>query len=453
MLVSASWWIGPAILATFAIAYILVFAEEKLHLHKSKPVMAAAGLIWIFVAIAFHQEGRGAEVAPYLRKVLLDYAELFLFLLSAMSFVNTMVERNVFEALRTRLMASKLSVRGIYWITGTIAFFLSPIADNLTTALVMGTVVISTLGKDKKSTAAALISVVVAANAGGVFSPFGDVTTLMIWQKGVVEFSQFFSLFIPAIVNWIVPAALIALTLPKKQSEVFEGVEHVREGGYVVVGLFLATIAMTVFLDHNLGLPPFLGMMLGLGLLNLYGHYLHGEETRLLVKSPAVPHVPGNTPKVWPIRKPFDIFGIMEKIEWDTLLFFYGIMLCVGGLGAFGYLEGFSTFLYNDLGPTIANTLLGLFSAVLGNIPLTLAVLTMNPAMSLGEWLLVTLTVGVGGSLLATGSAAGAALMGMSKGSYTFLGHLKWSWAIMLGFLASIGAHLLINASAFVTLP
>ncbi len=316
-------WIGPAILTVFAISYALVFAEEKLRLRKSKPVMVAAGLIWILVAIAFYQEGRGPEVAEKLRHVVLEYAELLLFLLSAMSFVNTMVERNVFEVLRTKLMAARLSVRGIFWITGTCAFFLSPIADNLTTALVMGTVVLSTLAHNKKAAAGTLVSVVVAANAGGAFSPFGDITTLMIWQKGKVEFLQFFALFVPALVNWLVPALIVSLTLPNKQSEVKLEESKVHKGGYVVVGLFLVTIATTVFLDHFLHLPPFLGMMMGLGVLNLYGYFLNGTETRMLAKTPI--NTASASDAAWPLRKPFDIFGILEKVEWDTLLFFYGV--------------------------------------------------------------------------------------------------------------------------------
>jgi len=442
-------WIGPAILAVFACAYALVFVEEKIHLRKSKPVMAAAGIIWILVALAYQQTGHSHEVTEKLRHVLLEYAELFLFLLSAMSFVNTMVERNVFESLRTKLMASTLSVRGIYWITGTVAFFLSPLADNLTTALVMGTVVLSTLGKNKKAASGALVSVVVAANAGGAFSPFGDITTLMIWQKGVVEFGQFFALFVPALVNWLIPAAIISCTLPKKQSDVTNHVVHAHKGGYVVVGLFLVTIASTVFLDHALHLPPFLGMMMGLGALNIYGYFLNSAEIRMLKKSPAADVSGSNDGEHWPIRKPFDVFGILEKVEWDTLLFFYGIMLCVGGVGAIGYLEGLSKMLYTDLGSTTANILIGLLSAIVDNIPLTFAVLTMNPQMDLGQWLLITLTAGVGGSLLSIGSAAGVALMGIGRGTYTFMAHLKWSWAIMIGYMGSIVVHLVLNDPLF----
>jgi len=445
----ATSWAGPAILTVFAVACALVFFEEKLHLRKSKPVMVAAGLIWILVAIAFHHEGRGPEVTIKIRHVLLEFAELFLFLLSAMSFVNTMVERNVFEVLRTRLMAAQLSVRSLFWITGACAFFLSPIADNLTTALVMGTVVLSTLGHDKKTAASALVGVVVAANAGGAFSPFGDITTLMIWQKGKVEFLQFFALFLPALVNWLVPALIISFMLPNKPSDVLHETAHVHRGGYVVAGLFLATIATTVFLNYSFHLPPFLGMMMGLGALNLYGYFLNGAESRMLAKAPVSSTTMTDDNARWPLRKPFDIFGILEKVEWDTLLFFYGIMLCVGGVGAIGYLEGLSEFLYTDLGSIIANISIGLLSAIVDNIPLTFAVLTMNPDMDLGQWLLITLTAGVGGSLLSIGSAAGVALMGIGRGTYTFVSHLKWSWAVLLGFAASVVVHLTLNHALF----
>lgn len=443
-------WLGPAILVIFALAYALVFAEEKLHLRKSQPVMIAAGAIWILVATWHYLNGNGPEVTEKLRHVLLEYAEMFLFLLSAMSFVNTMVERNVFEFLRTRLVAAKLSLRGIFWVTGAFAFFLSPVADNLTTALVMGAVVASTLGHRKQLVSGAMVNVVVAANAGGAFSPFGDITTLMIWQKGAVQFDQFFHLFLPALVNWLVPAALIAWTLPKEKVVASGKIAKVRQGGFVVVGLFLGTVATTVFLDHVLHLPPFLGMMTGLGALKLYGHFLNRAETRLLAKTSIEASLPANADDAaLSLRKPFDVFGILEKVEWDTLLFFYGIMLCVGGIGAIGYLHRLSSFLYVDLGATPANVAVGVLSAIVDNIPLTFAVLTMNPSMDLGQWLLITLTAGVGGSLLSIGSAAGVALMGFSKGQYTFLGHLKWIWAVGIGFVASVATHLLVNRALF----
>ncbi|HHJ80101.1 MAG TPA: sodium:proton antiporter, partial [Candidatus Tenderia electrophaga] len=145
-------------------------------------------------------------------------------------------------------------------------------------------------------------------------------------------------------------------------------------------------------------------------------------------------------------QKPFDIFISVKRVEWDTLMFFYGVILCVGGLGTIGYLAMLSESMYIGLGPTWANILVGVLSAIVDNIPVMFAVLTMNPDMSHGQWLLVTLTAGVGGSLLSVGSAAGVALMGQARGMYTFFGHLKWSWAIALGYAASIWVHFLINA-------
>jgi len=426
---------APAVLAVFVIAYALVFLEERLHLRKSKPVMVAAGLIWIFVALGLAAEGRGAAVTALLEHVVLEYAELFLFLLAAISFVNAMVERRVFDALQAKLTAADISVRGIFWLTGLGAFVLSPIADNLTTALVMGTVALSALGGNKTAAAIALIGIVVAANAGGAFSPFGDITTLMIWQKGRVGFFEFFVLFVPALLNWLVPALLLSFFLPREKLAAVKERVMVRPGGYFIAGLFVFTIAQTVVLDQLLHLPPFLGMMTGLGLLNLYGYFLHGWEQR--------------TPGAADGEEPFNIFRIFEKIEWDTLLFFYGIMLCVGGLAAVGYLHHMSALLYDGIGSTAANIAIGLLSAVVDNIPLTYAVLLMDPAMSHGEWLLVTLTAGTGGSLLSIGSAAGVALMGASKGLYTFGSHLKWIWAIALGYAAGIAAHLLLNAGLF----
>ena len=128
-------------------------------------------------------------------------------------------------------------------------------------------------------------------------------------------------------------------------------------------------------------------------------------------------------------------------------MFFYGVILCVGGLGALGYLALVAELMYIDLGPTWANIVVGLLSAIVDNIPVMFAVLTMNPERSHGQWLLVTLTAGVGGSLLSVGSAAGVALMGQARGIYTFFSHLKWSWAVALGYIASVGAHLIINSS------
>lgn len=434
-------WAGYAALALFGIAYSLVMLEENIHLKKSKPVMLFAGLIWILVAWCYREHDMGDSVATLLRHALLEYAELMLFLMAAMSYINTLEERKVFDALRGRLIAAKLSLRALFWTTGAISFVMSPVADNLTTALVMGAVVVA-LGKGSKNfVAVACINIVVAANAGGVFSPFGDITTLMVWQDGKVEFHEFLVLFIPALVSWLLPAAAMSLTVPKIRPQGESHAFAVKPGGYVIAALFILTIAGTVVLHHVLNLPPFLGMMTGLGMLKIYGYFIERRELREWAQMKPLPGLPDYKPA----QKPFDIFISLQRVEWDTLLFFYGVLLCVAGLGAFGYLAMLSDYLYQDLGATHANVLVGLLSAVVDNIPIMFSVLTMDPAMTHGQWLLVTLTAGIGGSLLSIGSAAGVALMGQARGTYTFGAHLKWAWIIALGYAAGIMAHIQLN--------
>jgi len=441
---------GILAVATFVVAYAMVISEEFSHLRKSKPVILGAGIIWVLVAIAYAQQGDAAAATSALRANLEEYAELLLFLLSAMTFINTLEERNVFRALRSWMITSGFSLRTIYWLAGLLAFFISPFADNLTTALVMAAVVLAVAGDNKHFVAVSCISIVVGANAGGAFSPFGDITTLMVWQKGAVKFEEFFDLFIPAAVNWFVPALLMSFTVPTSKPEITQETIRVKNGGYVVIALFILTIAMTVLLHQFLHLPPFLGMMTGLGLLKVYGYFIRRDELR---NPPSIPEPDseafGFKEYFKPAVKPFDIFISMKRVEWDTLMFFYGVILCVGGLGALGYLALASHSIYQGLGPTWANILVGLLSAVVDNIPVMYAVLNMNPDMHVGQWLLVTMTAGVGGSLLSIGSAAGVGLMGQARGTYTFFAHLKWSWAVALGYAASIWVHFLINPHLF----
>ena len=443
--------LGITSLGIFVVAYALVMAEERFHLRKSIPIMIAAGVMWVLAAAAYAAAGRAADAEELVRGNLLEFGELFLFLLAAVTYVNTMEERQVFDALRARLVARNLSLRGLFWITGLLAFVISPFADNLTTTLVMGAVVMAIAGDDPRFVTVACINIVVAANAGGAFSPFGDITTLMVWQKGVVSFSQFFRLFLPSAVNWLVPAIIMSLTIRAGQPPPSARQVTLRPGARFVIALFVGTIALTVLMHQFLHLPPVIGMMTGLGALQLYAHAVHRRAVRAEQRrrdSPEYSILSGFASED-EAGDTFDVFGILARVEWDTLMFFYGVILCVGALGAFGYLTLLSHGLYgaSGLGPTVANTLVGVLSAIIDNIPIMFAVLSMNPAMSTNEWLLVTLTAGVGGSLLSIGSAAGVALMGQARGSYTFVSHLKWTWAVALGYAAAIGTHLLVNGT------
>lgn len=584
---SASFY-GYASVAIFIMAYALVPLENNIHLLKSKPVLFAAGVIWILVAVAFNEIGASEIAHEAIRHAIIEYAELFLFLLVAMTYINALEDRNVFKALRAYLVSRGYSLRKVFWVTGALAFVISPIADNLTTALLMGAVVMAVGGKDVKFISLSCINVVVAANAGGAFSPFGDITTLMVWQKGKVEFLQFLPLLIPSVVNWIIPAVLMSFALPEGTPQATQEKSKMKRGAKVMMVLFLATIVTAVSFHSFLHLPPAAGMMFGLGYLGLYSFYLKRLEGRTYMadsifggrseahKNPlnvlraygkdighhlndqpypafmldqdhkvthwntaledltgfkakdmmgtgdhwkefyqdqrptladvvledesgtevhqhyrglyrdnpldgnsydaanffenignsgaylmfsAAPVTDEHGKTVGAVElfedmtdkrvdvKEFDVMERVSRAEWDTLLFFYGVIMCVAGLSQFGYMAMVSELMYSDLGPVWANTLVGVLSAIVDNIPVMFAVLTMDPVMPLEQWQLVTLTAGVGGSMLAIGSAAGVALLGTARGVYTFASHLKWMPVIALGYAASIGVHLLINGS------
>lgn len=442
---------GYLSLLVFALAYTLVIFEDQLHLRKSKPVLLAAGLIWIMIAIAYKTHGydHAAEVA--LRHNFLEYAELFFFLLVAMTYINAMIERKVFDALRGWLIDKGFSYKNLFWLTGTLAFFISPVADNLTTALIMCTVVLTVGKKKPKFVSISCISIVVGANAGGAFSPFGDITTLMVWQKGLLQFTEFFNLFIPSLVNYLVPAAIMSAFIPAGMPNSVDDNEtlFIKRGGITIVMLFALTILTAVCFHNFLHLPPAIGMMTGLAYLKFFSYYLkiNGHSRN----SPGFEErfQEGNIDNAQTNFREFDVFEKVAGAEWDTLFFFYGVIMAVGGLGFLGYLGLASEFIYGDLGPTTANVLLGLMSAIVDNIPVMFAVLSMSPDMSQGQWLLVTLTAGVGGSLLSIGSAAGVSLMGQARGIYTFASHLKWAPVIALGYAASIYVHMWINADFF----
>ncbi|MEN9896815.1 MAG: hypothetical protein RLZZ66_464 [Pseudomonadota bacterium] len=413
----------------FLIAYGFVMTEEFTHMRKSKPVILAAGIIWAHASILAQQKGVPThEMHLAFEHDVKEYAELMLFLLVAMTYINSMSERNVFEALRSWLVRKQFGYRQLFLITGIITFFLSAVADNLTAALLVGAVVMAVGADNEKFVSIGFVNLVIAANAGGAFCPFGDITTLMVWQAEYAEFFDFFKLFIPSVANYAIPAAIMYWAVPDEQpKETSEAAVQLKPGALIICFMFLCTIGSAVSFKQILHLPPFMGMMTGLSALMLFGYYLKMQARK------AGDH------------NGFNIFNKVMHAEWDTLLFFFGVVFAVGGLGYIGYLELLSSAMYDGLGPTTANILVGLISAIVDNIPVMFAVLNMGVDMDLYQWLLVTLTAGVGGSLLSVGSAAGVALMGQSNHKYTFFSHLKWTPAIAAGYAGSIFVHYLIN--------
>ena len=435
-------WIGFFALAVFLGAYCLVVLEEVIELRKSKPMMLAAALIWVAIAIVYGQMGNSGAAEQAIRHDVLEYGELLLFLMVSIAYVNAMDERGVFNSLRAWLIQTGLSYRQLFWLTGFLAFFISSISNNMTTAMLMCAVVMAVGKDDPKFVAVSCVNTVIAANAGGAFCPFGDITTLMVWQKGILDFSSFFVLFVPSLVNFLVPAIFMHFAVPQKYPRRLTGAAPMKRGARRIVVLFLLTIMTAVVFENVLRLPAAVGMMAGFTYLQFFSYFMQITDKNHEAIPVSMSGERSETHR-------FDVFSQLASMEWDTLLFFYGIVLCVGGINFLGYLTLASDLMYGNLGPTTSNIVVGIVSALIDNIPVMYAILSMHPDMSHGQWLLVTLTAGVGGSLLSVGSAAGVALMGQAKGGYTFMVHLRWFPVILLGYAASILVHFWLNASYF----
>ncbi|MDD5033639.1 MAG: sodium:proton antiporter NhaD [Methylococcaceae bacterium] len=442
--------IGYLSILIFFSAYLLAMVEEVTELRKSKPMVLAASLIWVFIAAIYVSGGMGELSGQAFRASLESYAELFLFLMVSMAYLNAMEDRGVFDNMRVWLLSKSFSYRQLFWITGILSFTMSSVLNNLTTALLMGTVVLAMGKNNRRFVTLACVNIVVSTNAGGSFSPFGDITTLLVWQKGVVPFADFFSLLIPSLVNFTLPAAIMHFWIPREKPAATQEAPGMKRGAKTMIVLFVLTIITAVCFENLLSLPPVAGMLTGLTYLKFFGYYLQQTEEKngSGICSPSAKE-DLDIPSVDDENQGFDVFQKVAHLEWDTLLFFYGVMMSVAGLSFQGYLGLASQFLYGEISPTLANILIGLFSAFIDNGTIMFAVLTMHPDISQGQWLLVTLTAGVGGSLLAIGSAAGVGLMGQAKGIYTFGAHLKWTPVILLGYFGCIGAHFLINGRFF----
>ena len=411
--------VGWFLLIVFVIGYYFIAAEEKYHINKSKPALFIGTFMFIVIGMFYAINGHDmASVDWEIEHLILEIAEIFFFLYVAMTFIESLIERGVFGALKTKLIAKGYSYKKLFWVTGFLAFFISPVADNLTTALILSTVLITIEKGNKAFLVPGAVNIVVAANAGGAWSPFGDITTLMAWSAHKGDFMDFLFLFPSSIIGWIVTAYLLSRFVPQGHpaDTSKEGDENIEilKGGKVIVALGVFTIAIAVVGKQVMHLPPMWGMLFGLSLLKLYTYRLqkkHGED--------------------------INVYEAISKVENDTLLFFFGILAAVGALHFAGFL-GYAVKLYEMFSPTAVNIGVGFLSAVVDNVPVMSAVLKANPTLGLDQWMLVTLTAGIGGSLISFGSAAGVGVMGKLKGVYTFTAHMKLAWTIFIGYVVSI---------------
>lgn len=411
-------WVGLACFAIFIIGYYFIAAEEKYHINKAKPALFIGTFIFMLIGVYFAVHHLDLDSLDHaLEELILEIAEIFFFLFVAMTYIEALIERRVFDTLKYNLVSKGYSYKKLYWLTGLIAFWLSPVADNLTTALILSTVLI-TIERDNKSfLVPGAINIVVAANAGGAWSPFGDITTLMAWTAGKGHFGDFMYLFPAAFFGWLLTAWLLSLYVPKDKPHFDSANEKkvtILKGGKIIIGLGVFTIFSAVMAHQVFHLPAMWGMMFGLSLLKLYSYQLKRRH-----------------------HEDISIFKSISKIENDTLLFFFGILAAVGGLHFLGFLD-MAVKLYDNAGATTVNIGVGFLSAIVDNVPVMSAVLKSDPAMGHDQWLLVTLTAGIGGSLISFGSAAGVGVMGKLRGVYTFSTHMKYAWTVLLGYIFSL---------------
>jgi len=414
-------WVGILSLAIFVTGYYFIAAEDKYRINKAKPALFAGTLIFMLIGVYFSLNGLdGHRLENDVEHLIVEIAGIFFFLLVAMTYIEAMIDREVFSALRYNLVSKGYSYKKLFWVTGLLAFFISPVADNLTTALILSTVLI-TIDRDNRAfLVPGAISIVVAANAGGAWSPFGDITTLMVWVDGKGSFTEFLFLFPASILGWFVTAFLLSRFVPDGQPpfNTDEKKVEILEGGKEIIALFGVTIMLAVVSHQLLHLPAMWGMMFGLAILKMYVHKINISSSKTHLNA----------------------FSWIAKIENDTLLFFFGILAAVGGLHFLGFLEYF-TALYEQFGATTVNIGVGFLSAVVDNVPVMSAVLKADPNMGVdaqAQWMLVTLTAGVGGSLISFGSAAGVGVMGKLHGIYTFASHMKYAWTVLIGYIVSV---------------
>ncbi len=413
-------WVGFSALAIFLIGYYFIATEDKYHIDKSKPALFIGTFMLILAAAYYSIYGLDLNLVNIeANHLILEIAGIFFFLFVAMTYIESLIHMGVFDRLKYNLVSRGYTYRELFWATGLLAFFISPVADNLTTALILATVLI-TIDKTKQDfLVPGAINVVVAANAGGAWSPFGDITTLMAWTAGKGVFTDFLFLFPASFFGYIVTAYLLSRYVPNTLPDFDVKTEiqpQLMHGANVVIYLGIFTIFCAVVGHQVLHLPAMWGMLFGLALLQLYSARLKKKH-----------------------NSEFNVFHSMAKIENNTLMFFFGILAAVGVLYFLGWLS-LAAVVYDPsvLGPTWSNIGVGFLSAFVDNVPVMSAILKANPIMGVDQWMLVTLTAGIGGSLISFGSAAGVGVMGKLPGIYTFSSHFKLSWTVFVGYVISV---------------
>lgn len=415
-----------SMLFVFVLGYLAIIFEYRIKVNKTASSMIMAALTW---AILF-TSGEGSFLTDNIVDQHIGHAsQIIFFLLCAVTLVEIIDSHQGFKIITDFI--NTRSKRKMLWVVGFLAFFLSAILDNLTTTIVL----VSVLRKivfDRKDRLYLGAIVVIAANAGGAWTPIGDVTTTMLWIKGnLTTLVIMKSLFLPSLCSLLVSLSLLSFKLKGKYPAILEHKEDVKiePGAKLVFFIGIMALASVPAIRFLTGLPPFMSILFGLGVLWMVTdimHYKYEERTHLRVTH------------------------ALTKIDSAGILFFLGILLCISSLEIVGVLKRLAYLLDTYIANTaLIATIIGLLSAVVDNVPLVAACtgmysLQVHPTDD-PFWQLIAYAAGTGGSILVIGSAAGVALMGLEK--VDFIWYLrKISLSALVGYFAGIGLFLLLQA-------
>lgn len=418
-----------ALIIVFVLAYTAIAFEHPIRINKSASALLGAGLLWTIYALM----SDGAHVSEHLSETLVGTAQIVFFLMGAMTIVEVVDAHNGFDVVTARIRTTKVTT--LMALVCFVTFFLSAVLDNLTTAIVMVSLVKKLVdSRDQRLMFAGMI--IIAANAGGAWSPIGDVTTTMLWIGGQITASKIMeAVFIPSVISLLVPLSVITyMVRGQVVTEPSGGTEDNANSGtserernimfFLGLGVLIAVPAFKT-ITH---LPPFMGVLLGLGLLWLVGDLLHGSKTD-------------------EEREHLNLTSALNRIDMASIVFFIGILLAVATLEHSGILPALAGWLNDTVGrEDLIVLLIGIVSAVVDNVPLVAATMGMYDLSHYPPdsflWEFLAYCAGTGGSILVIGSAAGVAAMGLER--IDFVWYLKKiSWLAMIGYLSGALAYVI----------
>lgn len=401
------------------IALLLVIFEEVIHVNKAKSTLFVGTLCWL-LAYLFPIHGMNAEhVTAELNENLLEIATLWLFLMAAMTFVAYLNSKGFISNLVQGFLPQQMHEKKFMLLIGCFAFLFSSFADNVTATLV-SVAVITSLDIPARQRLKYATLIIFAVNSGGVSLITGDVTTLMIFLEGKVSIANLLLLIVPSFLAVMVLALLLGRNMTGQLHFEKSDVKSDRTDK-IIAGIFLLTIFTTLFFNAQFQIPPVLTFLFGLSCMFLVGQYLVRKTNK-------------------------NVLNYIREIEFDTLLFFLGVLLIVGMLKEVGVLKQL-TKIYTSMDVSMANYILGMLSAVLDNVPLTAALLKADIEMSLSNWLALTYATGVGGSMLVIGSAAGIIAMSKVK-ELNFISYLSMAGYLLVAY--SVGYWLSFGLTSLV---